>query len=424
MTMDAITASQAATWSIAAFATSGVILRPWGLPEAIWAVVGAVALVLSALLPWQDALAAVSKGTDVYFFLTGMMLLAEVARREGLFEWLAGHATEAARGSPARLFGLVYIVGIVVTVFLSNDATAVVLTPAVYAACKAAKAKPLPYLVVCAFIANAASFVLPISNPANLVLYGNHIPALWPWLKQFALPSVLSIAATYAMLRFLFRKELRGGIEAKVPVSDLSDGGRYAAYGIGATAIVLLLASALDTQLGAPTFAAGAATAAFVLIEKREAPWKLFHGVSWGVLPLVAGLFVLVQGLNNTGVVAHLTELLEWGISQSLTATSWIAGAGLAFVTNLMNNLPAGLIAESAVTPAHPPSMVTGALLIGVDLGPNLSVTGSLATILWLIVLKREGETCSAVQFLKIGMVAMPPALLLALGALILTSTV
>ena len=74
------------------------------------------------------------------------------------------------------------------------------------------------------------------------------------------------------------------------------------------------------------------------------------------------------------------------------------------------------------MTPAYPPSVVRGALLIGVNLGPNLSVTGSLATILWLIALKREGETCSAVQFLKIGAVAMPPALLLALGALILAS--
>ena len=422
MMTDAITVTQAATWSIAAFATSGVILRPWGLPEAIWAVVGATALVVSALLPWQDALTAVSKGTDVYLFLTGMMLLAEVARREGFFDWLAVHATEAAKGSPGRLFGLIYVVGIIVTAFLSNDATAVVLTPAVYAAAKTAKAKPLPYLVACAFIANAASLVLPISNPANLVLYGNHIPALWPWLKQFALPSVLSIAATYAVLRFLFRDDLRGKIETEVAVSDLSNGGRYAAYGIAATAAALLLASALDSQLGPPTFAAGAATAA--CLEKREAPWPLVGGISWGVLPLVAGLFVLVQGLNNTGVVAHLTELLKWGVSQSVSATSWFSGVGLALATNLMNNLPAGLIAEFTVTPAHPPSVVTGALLIGVDLGPNLSVTGSLAAILWLIALKREGETCSALEFLKIGAVAMPPALLLALGALILTSGV
>ncbi len=232
--MDGITIAQAATWGIAAFATGGVILRPWGLPEAIWAVAGGAALVLSALLPWQDALAAIAKGTDVYLFLTGMMLLADLARREGLFDWVATHATKAANGSPARLFSLVYLAGIAVTVFLSNDATAVVLTPAVYAAAKTAKAKPLPYLVICAFIANAASFVLPISNPANLVLYGREMPPLWPWLQQFALPSLLSIAATYAALRWVYRGDLKGEINGHAPTPPLSAGGRYAAYGIGA----------------------------------------------------------------------------------------------------------------------------------------------------------------------------------------------
>jgi arsenical pump membrane protein len=420
--MDGITISQAATWGIAALATGGVIVRPWGFPEAIWAVLGAAALVLLALLPWHDALAAIGKGTDVYLFLTGMMLLAELARREGLFDWLAAHAAQSAKGSPARLFGLVYIVGIVVTAFLSNDATAVVLTPAVYAAAKAAKAKPLPYLFICALIANAASFVLPISNPANLVLYDNHMPSLWPWLKQFAAPSAVAIIVTYISLRWLYRCDLKGSIAIDILVPNLSDGGRYTGYGIGATAIGLLLASAFDVQLGAPTIAAGAATALFVLFEKREGPWPLLAGVHWGVLPLVAGLFVLVAGLNNTGVVFHLTELLEWGAKQSVTATAWIAGTGLAVATNLMNNLPSGLIAESAVTPAHVPPVITGALLIGVDLGPNLSVTGSLATILWLVALRREGENVTAAEFLKVGAIVMPPALILALGALIMIS--
>jgi arsenical pump membrane protein len=422
LSMDGIALSHLAIWSIAAAATGGVIVRPWGLPEAIWAALGAAALVMLTLLPWRDALLAVAKGTDVYLFLTGMMLLAELARREGLFDRLAVHAAKAARGSGARLFGLVYLVGVLVTAFLSNDATAVVLTPAVFAAAKAAKARPHPYLVACAMIANAASFVLPISNPANLVLYGNQMPPLWPWLKQFALPSLLSIAATYAVLRWLYRNELKGCVASEIPVPGLSNGGRYAAYGIGVAATALLLASAYDIQLGLPTFAAGAATALFVLLEKRESPWPLLRGISWGVLPLVAGLFVLVEGLNHAGAAAYLTGQLHWAASQSAAATAWIAGASLAFITNLMNNLPAGLIAQSVLTPAHPPAAVTGALLIGVDLGPNLSITGSLATILWLLALRREGESCTAVQFLKIGAVAMPAALLPALAALILTS--
>ena len=420
--MDGITISQAATWGIAALATGGVIVRPWGFPEAIWAVFGAATLVVLALLPWHDALAAIGKGTDVYLFLTGMMLLAELARREGLFDWLAVHAAEAAKGSPARLFSLVYIVGIVVTSFLSNDATAVVLTPAVYAAAKAAKAKPLPYLFICALIANAASFVLPISNPANLVIYNNHMPPLLAWLRQFALPSVLAIGATYAALRWLYRNELKGAIATSIEVPPLSNGGRYTAYGIGFAAAALLLASAFEYQLGAPTFAAGVATALFVLVGNREKPWPLISGVHWNVLPLVAGLFVLVAGLNNTGVVSYLTQLLEWSVQQSVTTAAWIAGTGIAVVTNLMNNLPAALIAESAVTPAQAPPVVTGALLIGVDLGPNLSATGSLATILWLVALRREGENVTAGDFLKVGVLIMPPALILALGALILTS--
>src|SRR5260370_1861579 len=107
-----------------------------------------------------------------------MMVLAELARQHGVFDWLAALAARHARGSAERLFALVFGVGTMVTVFLSNDATAVVLTPAVYAVTKAAKAKPLPYLFACAFIANSASFVLPISNPANLGAFGGHLAPL------------------------------------------------------------------------------------------------------------------------------------------------------------------------------------------------------------------------------------------------------
>ena len=157
-----------AIWAIAALATAGVVARPWNLPEAIWAVAGALLLVAFGLLPWRDAVAGAAKGSDVYLFLIGMMLLAELARQEGLFDWLAAKAARLAKGSASRLFTLIFAVGTVVTAFLSNDATAVVLTPAVAAVVRTAGAKqPMPYLFICAFIANAASFVLPISNPAN-----------------------------------------------------------------------------------------------------------------------------------------------------------------------------------------------------------------------------------------------------------------
>jgi arsenical pump membrane protein len=186
-----------------------------------------------------------------------------------------------ARGSPTRLFTLVFGVGILVTVFLSNDATAVVLTPAVAAVARAAAVKrPLPYLVACAFVANAASFVLPISNPANLVIYGSRMPPLLDWLTLYGLPSVLAIAMTYVMLRLAERQALRELVASDMTLPMLSLGGRMAAVGIAVTAVVLVTASFLDIRLGPPTFAAGAATALLVMIATRSGPVALVRHIA------------------------------------------------------------------------------------------------------------------------------------------------
>lgn len=411
------------TWSIAALATAGVIFRPLRWPEAVWAVAGAALIVGLGLLPVTEAWSSVLKGNDVYFFLIGMMLLSELARKEGLFDWLAAIATEQARGSSTRLFTLIYGIGILVTVFLSNDATAVVLTPAVYAATRVAKVKnPTPYLLICAFIANAASFVLPISNPANLVVFaGDHMPPLGEWLRIFLLPSLLAIMATFVALWFTQRKTLLSDTVAReIERPQLSHSAKIAGGGISATALVLLVASSLGLDLGLPTLVSGAITAALVLLINRESPYPLLREISWSVLPLVAGLFVLVGALSWTGVIATLSGLLQQAAAQAPTAAAAGAGVIVAAASNLMNNLPAGLIAGNAVNEAGVSRTIAASVLIGVDLGPNLSVTGSLATILWLTALRREGLTLSAWEFMKVGLVVMPPALVLAIGGLLI----
>jgi arsenical pump membrane protein len=157
-----------------------------------------------------------------------------------------------------------------------------------------------------------------------------------------------------------------------------------------------------------------------VLIQERKSPLPLIREISWSVLPLVAALFVLVEMLDHTGVIATLAALLQQGAQHNEVSTAAWAGGAIAIASNLMNNLPAGLIASSTVMQAHSPERVIDALLIGVDLGPNMSITGSLATILWLNAIRREGEDVSFMRFLKVGAVVMLPALVLALGARIL----
>jgi arsenical pump membrane protein len=406
-------------WIISLLTIAAIIVRPYKLNEAIWAIAGALALLLSGLIFPYDALKGVLKGTDVYFFLTGMMLLAETCRQQKLFDWLASSAVRLSRGSPGKLFLLVYITGIIVTVFLSNDATAVVLTPAVAAATKkAAIKKPLPFLFICAFIANAASFVLPISNPANLVIYQSHVPSLTQWLAQYSLPSALSIVITFVLLRYLQKNELKEFIHFENLQPKLSTGAKTSLIGIGFTSVVLLVCSAMHIQLGLPTLITGIITSAVVILLERKDPLPVIKGISWSVLLLVAGLFVIVEGLSKTGAIQQLSFFLQKSVGESETSAVWISGLSTAYGSNVLNNLPAGLIMGSAVAPHHFPEIIRRAILIGTDLGPNLSVTGSLATILWLAVLRREGYEITGWQFFKLGAIIMSITLLIVLASL------
>lgn len=396
-----------------------MLIRPRGIQEVYWIGGGVLLLLALGLVPVRLAGRAVAEGLDVYLFLTGMMILSELAREQGVFDWLSSAAIRGARGSCVRLFTLVYVLGAAVTVLMSNDATAVVLTPAILTAVRKAKVAPLPHLFACALIANAASFVLPISNPANLVVFRLGMPPLGQWLAWFGVPSILSIAATYAVMRVLFRRELADGMEDHVE-APLSANGKLVVAGLALTAVILLAASAMNKDLGLPTCIAAVTITALISIKTRTNPRIFAKEISWATIALVAGLFVLVDAVESAGAL-HFTETaLDWANRLGWMRGAWITGFVVGVANNVMNNLPLGLIAAQTLKAVHATRLTASAVLIGVDLGPNLSVSGSLATILWLIALRREKLHVSYWTFLRVGAVAMPVALFAALSGAVL----
>ncbi len=397
-----------------------MLIRPRNIPEVYWIAGGVFLLLVLRLVPLQLAGRAAAKALDVCLFLTGMMLLSELAREHGVFDWLSSVALRSARGSCSKLFALVYAVGTIVTIFMSNDATAVVLTPAILTAVRKAKVSPLPYLFVCAFIANAASFVLPISNPANLVVFHTQMPTLGRWLLAYSIPSLLSIATTFIVMRWLFRQELRLAIEGEVEAKPLRPEGILVLGGLAAMVVVLLTASSLGKDLGLPTCLAALAITAVISIRARSNPLALARALSWATLALVAGLFVMVDAMESVGALQYTKEWLAWAQTLGSTTGTLLTGFSVGVANNLVNNLPLGLIAGSTLQAAQAKGLIADAVLIGVDLGPNLSITGSLATILWLIALRKEKLDVSFSDFLKVGAVAMPAALLVSLGGAIL----
>jgi arsenical pump membrane protein len=402
-----------------------MLIRPHKIGEVWWITGGVLLLVVFRLVPLKLAAKAVAKGNDVYLFLIGMMLLSELARDQGVFDWVASIAVRRAKGSCSRLFLLVYGMGTLVTMFMSNDATAVVLTPAILTAVRKAKVPPLPYLFACALIANAASFLLPISNPANLVIFNIGMPSLGCWIADFGVPSLLSILVTFLVLRMLFRAELCKSIDTDIKAVRLSSNGKVVLGGLAPMIAVLLTASAMKKNLGLPTCGVALLITAVVSIKAKSNPTKLVREISWPTLMLVAGLFIMVDAVVSQGALDLTKEWLAGASRLGQSIGAMLVGFVVGIANNIVNNLPLGLIASRTIEAAHTKGLMANAVLIGVDLGPNLSVTGSLATILWLLALRKDSGSEEKLdvgfwKFLKVGAVAMPLALCAALGGVVL----
>ena len=224
-------------------------------------------------------------------------------------------------------------------------------------------------------------------------------------------------------MRLIFRKDLQARIEEKIETEPLKSEGKLVLGGLLLMVITLLTASTLKMDLGLPTCLAALAITAAVSIKSKSSPLKLAREISWSTLILVAGLFIMVDAVESIGAL----KLTQSWLAAAQTLTPPVAALAVGFVVaignNLVNNLPLGLIAGGTLQAAHIQGLISRAVLIGVDLGPNLSITGSLATILWLLALRKEKLNVSFWDFLKVGLIAMPVALLLSLGGAILMQT-
>lgn len=390
------------------------MLRPFRIAEAWWALAGALALAACGSIAPLAALHAVVRGTDVYLFLIGMMALAEYANVEGVFAWIAAAAVRAAGSSRARLFALVYGAGIATTALLSNDATVVVLTPAVIAALRRYDAAPLPYVVACALVANAASFTLPISNPSNLLVFAGRMPPLGAWLATFALPSLAAIGVTYAIAFLIYRRDLRGHA-APVVAESAPAPAPLALVLLALAAGAMIATSALGGPLGIATCACGAVAWLAALARDRGAALRIGGGIAWPIVVLTAALFVIVTAADAGGGFAASRALLEWCAHLAAPWPPLATGFAVGLAANVVNNLPVGLNLGEALPAMQATPQIAHAALVGVNLGPNATVNGSLATVLWLAIVRRARVDVSPLAFALAGIPATVAALAAAL---------
>ena len=409
-----------------------VMLRPKGFPEWAAAIVGGAAMVATGLVTFAQAGKTLEDNLNVFGFFLGLMTISAIAEEAGFFDVLAGLAARFAGNSSRRLMINVMLIGVLITTFLTNDATALILTPVVYALVVRLRLEPLPFMFGTTFIADTASFILPVSNPINVLVLTSYPHDLGHYLQHLLLPAVLVIAGNILIFLWIFRQDLSRQFDKGL----LQDGestekarGSYFYFvvaSLAAIAAAYVLASAFRWPIAFVALGGSAWLVAGSLFWKRAQWSKLGKEISWPIFAFIAGMLVIVQGVENLGLTSGFGRWLSaisggqaWG-----AVGSSVFGAAIG--SNAINNVPMALVLISSIRDlaAHGPlaDMFVYGTIIGADLGPNITTVGSLATILWLLILRRKGVEVSPLQYFRLGIVVTPVLLLVAAAALWLST--
>ncbi|HEX4221541.1 MAG TPA: ArsB/NhaD family transporter [Pseudonocardiaceae bacterium] len=389
------------------------VIRPRGLPEAVAAVPAAGVVLLLGLASPPAAWTRVLQLLPTVAFLAAILVLAHLADSEGVFDWLGSRLAVAARGNSHRLLVLTFAAAAATTAVLSLDATVVLLTPVVFATASTLRVRAKPHVYACTHLANSASTLLPVSNLTNLLAFGATGLSFVAFTGLMVLPWLVSIAVELAVFWWFFASDLSGTGDA-----GAAEKPRAAPVFALVVLAAVLVGFGLTSLVGLAPVWVAAAGAVVLAVRGIGAKRVRARAVVVEAAPLfllfVLGLAVVVQAVAAGGLGRGLAAILPG----SAGLVGLLAAAGIAAVlANVVNNLPAVLVLLPALG-AHPAPGIVLAVLLGVNLGPNLSYVGSLATLLWRRILAGRGMVPTLREFVRLGVLTVPVSLVASVLAL------
>ena len=393
-----------------------IVFRPKGIKEGSAGLLGAILMLLSGVVKLGDILDVLRDTGGILIMLISMMVISIVVDEAGFFHWAASHSVRLAKGNGKKLFFNTFLMGTLVTTVISNDATALIITPIVYGFVSILGLNPLPFLLICTFISDTASLSLPVSNLTNLLVYDQLGLSFMPYLLTMALPTLVAIIVNVIIFYIIFKKD----IPEKFRDDNLEPPKSYIKHEnffkfSSLTLMAIILAYVVGSWVGIPlTYIA--VLGAFLLLAggrhyKQLEVKQVFNQVSWSVLIFVIGMFIVVKGIQNTGLPILAGNWLIKHSGESLLKGILYTSVGTALGANIINNVPMDMMMISVIK-SIPDSQWINPLaystILGAGLGPNITIIGSLATMLWFGTIRRKGINITPIQYFKIGIITAP----------------
>jgi arsenical pump membrane protein len=395
------------------------VVRPWGLPEAVVAVPAAIVVVAAGAIPMEHARQEAQRLGPVIGFLAAVLVLAQLCDEEGLFSACGAWMARGAGGAPGRLLVQVFVLASVITAVLSLDATVVLLTPVVFATAARLGARAKPHVYACTHLSNTASLLLPVSNLTNLLAFEASGLSFTRFAALMALPWLAAIGAEYVVVRRFFAGDLAAGAQPGQEMAEPPAVPVFALATVACTLAGFVLASVAGVNPAWAAAAGAAVLAVRALARRRTTPTALVRAAAVPFLAFVLGLGIVVRALVDNGLADALGRVVPDGTG--FAALLGIAALA-ALLANLINNLPAVLVLLPLAAPSGAGAVL--AVLLGVNIGPNLTYAGSLATLLWRRIVREHETDVELGEFTRLGALAVPAALSAAVVALWLSLTV